>query len=183
MTRRTDRVRHAGRVDWQCLGANAAAATHHAGEGARRRHRRVLLQGEGPKALAKWYADNLGVGATPTGYGQEPWQHGGRTTAIAAVSGDHEIFGRPEQAFMLNFRVRNLDAMVAQLRRAGITVDVDPESIRTDSLRGLPIRRESDSVVAAGKPGCEVRRCEVRRREVRGARCANSGAKSWAPVA
>ena len=28
---------------------------------------------------------------------------------------------------MLNFRVRNLDAMVAQLRRAGITVDVDPE--------------------------------------------------------
>jgi predicted enzyme related to lactoylglutathione lyase len=28
---------------------------------------------------------------------------------------------------MVNFRVRDLDAMTAQLREAGITVDVDPE--------------------------------------------------------
>src|SRR2546421_11512040 len=37
-------------------------------------------------------------------------------------------FGRAEQAFMLNFRVRDLDAMVAQLRRADITVDVDAQA-------------------------------------------------------
>jgi predicted enzyme related to lactoylglutathione lyase len=30
--------------------------------------------------------------------------------------------------FMLNFRVRNLDAMVAQLERAGTKVDVDPKT-------------------------------------------------------
>jgi predicted enzyme related to lactoylglutathione lyase len=29
---------------------------------------------------------------------------------------------------MINFRVRDLDAMVSQLRRAGIDVQVDPES-------------------------------------------------------
>jgi predicted enzyme related to lactoylglutathione lyase len=28
---------------------------------------------------------------------------------------------------MIDFRVRNLDAMVAQLRAAGISVDVDPK--------------------------------------------------------
>jgi predicted enzyme related to lactoylglutathione lyase len=28
---------------------------------------------------------------------------------------------------MINFRVRDLDAMVGQLRRAGIPVEVDPE--------------------------------------------------------
>jgi predicted enzyme related to lactoylglutathione lyase len=29
---------------------------------------------------------------------------------------------------MVNFRVRDLDAMIVQLRAAGITVDVDPEA-------------------------------------------------------
>jgi len=29
---------------------------------------------------------------------------------------------------MLNFRVANLDAMIAQLRGAGISIEVDPES-------------------------------------------------------
>ena len=39
-----------------------------------------------------------------------------------------KYFGRPEQMFMLNFRVKNMDAMVAQLRGAGIVVEVDPET-------------------------------------------------------
>jgi len=48
-------------------------------------------------------------------------------TAFAPFAAATKYFGRAEQQFMLNFRVRNLDAMVAQLRRAGITVAVDPE--------------------------------------------------------
>jgi len=80
-----------------------------------------------PKALAQWYADHLGVGVTPTDYGLEPWQQAAGPTAFAPFPATTKYFGRPEQTFMLNFRVRNLDAMVAQLRRAGITVDVDPE--------------------------------------------------------
>jgi glyoxylase I family protein len=80
-----------------------------------------------PKALAKWYADHLGVGATPTEYGQEPWQQTAGATAFQPFPATTKYFGRAEQAFMLNFRVRNLDAMVAQLRRAGIAVEVDPE--------------------------------------------------------
>ena len=51
----------------------------------------------------------------------------GRATAFAPFPATTKYFGRADQAFMLNFRVRNLDAMVAQLRRAGIVVDVDPE--------------------------------------------------------
>ena len=41
---------------------------------------------------------------------------------------DTTDFGRADRAFMLNFRVRNLRAMVAQLRAAGIDVDVDPQT-------------------------------------------------------
>ena len=38
---------------------------------------------------------------------------------------DTDYFRRPEKAWMINFRVRDLDAMVAQLRGAGIEVEVD----------------------------------------------------------
>src|SRR5580765_821865 len=87
-----------------------------------------FFKAQDPKALAQWYADHLGVGVTPTDYGLEPWQQAAGPTAFAPFPATTKYFGRPEQAFMLNFRVRNLDAMVAQLRRAGITVEVDPKT-------------------------------------------------------
>jgi catechol 2,3-dioxygenase-like lactoylglutathione lyase family enzyme len=61
-------------------------------------------------------------------------------------SADTKYFGRPEQAFMVNFRVRNLDAMVSQLRRAGIEVEVDPKTYphgrfaRLNDPDGTPIQ-------------------------------------------
>jgi glyoxylase I family protein len=36
-------------------------------------------------------------------------------------------FGDAGKVWMINFRVRNLDAMVAQLRAAGISVEFDPQ--------------------------------------------------------
>ena len=86
-----------------------------------------FFKAQDPKALAQWYTDHLGVGPVPTDYGREPWQQTAGPTAFAAFPATTKYFGRAEQSFMLNFRVRNLDAMVAQLRRAGITVEVDPE--------------------------------------------------------
>lgn len=38
-----------------------------------------------------------------------------------------EHFGDPKKTWMVNFRVSSLDAMVAQLRAAGISVDVDQQ--------------------------------------------------------
>ena len=52
----------------------------------------------------------------------------GGPTVFAPFSSTTSYFGRPEQQWMINFRVRDLDAMVAQLRRAGIDVTVDPET-------------------------------------------------------
>jgi hypothetical protein len=79
-----------------------------------------------PKVLAQWYSDHLGVGLTPGDYGAEPWQQAAGPTAFQPFPATTKYFGGPEQAFMLNFRVSNLDAMVAQLRRAEIKVEVDP---------------------------------------------------------
>jgi glyoxylase I family protein len=52
-------------------------------------------------------------------------------TSVAAIGGPlglySKYFGSPQQAWMVNFRVRNLDAMVTQLRASNIEVKVDPE--------------------------------------------------------
>jgi glyoxylase I family protein len=81
-----------------------------------------------PKALAAWYREQLGIDPVPTDYNQQGWQQKAGPTAFAPFPKDTDYFGSPAQAWMLNFRVRNLDAMVAQLRAAHITVDVDGKS-------------------------------------------------------
>jgi glyoxylase I family protein len=81
-----------------------------------------------PKALAQWYSDHLGVTLTPTDNTSTPWQQAAGPTAFQPFPATTKYFGRAEQQFMLNFRVSNLDAMVAQLRRDGIEVDVDPKT-------------------------------------------------------
>jgi hypothetical protein len=40
---------------------------------------------------------------------------------------DSDFLGRPTQQWMVNFRVRDLGAMVSQLRGADVAVEVDPE--------------------------------------------------------
>lgn len=40
---------------------------------------------------------------------------------------DTEYFGRPEQQWMINFRVADLDAMIAQLQSRGIDVETRPD--------------------------------------------------------
>ena len=51
----------------------------------------------------------------------------GGPTVFAPFPSDSEHFGNDAQEWAINFRVRDLDAMVSQLRDAGLTVDVDEE--------------------------------------------------------
>jgi glyoxylase I family protein len=80
-----------------------------------------------PVALAKWYKEKLGVDPVPSDYGQKPWIQDAGPTAFAPFPKDTK-FGKMEQGWMLNFRVSDLDAMVAQLRASGEVVKVDPTS-------------------------------------------------------
>ena len=81
-----------------------------------------------PKALAAWYERNLGINLTPTSYDGDPWRQEAGVTVFAPFASTTKYFGRETQQWMINFRVRDLDAMAAQLRRAGITVEVDKET-------------------------------------------------------
>ncbi len=72
-------------------------------------------------ALRQWYADHLGIELTAWGAKPFEWTPGG-STQWAVFDADTEYFGRRGQAFMVNFRVRDLDAMLAQLRSGGVEV-------------------------------------------------------------
>ncbi|HEX2105824.1 MAG TPA: VOC family protein [Solirubrobacteraceae bacterium] len=80
-----------------------------------------------PQALAIWYQERLGVKTVPETYEEGPWRQQEGETVFAPFPQDSEMIGPPEHTWMINFRVDDLDAMVAQLRSAGETVDVDPE--------------------------------------------------------
>jgi glyoxylase I family protein len=88
----------------------------------------VFFRARDPKALADWYEKHLGVTKTPTSYDAQPWTQQAGATVFAPFASTTTYFGRPEQGWMINFRVRDLDAMVRQLRDAGIEVKVDPET-------------------------------------------------------
>lgn len=86
-----------------------------------------FFRAKDPAALAQWYADHLGVDLVPPTYEEEVWLQEAGPTVFAPFPADTEYFGRDEQTWMINFRVRDRDAIVQQLRDAGVEVDVDPE--------------------------------------------------------
>ena len=88
----------------------------------------LFFRAKDPAALAQWYKDTLGIDLVPTDYNQKPWSQEAGPTAFAPFAIDTDYFGNVEKQWMINFRVRNLDAMVAQLRAQNIEVRVDPET-------------------------------------------------------
>jgi catechol 2,3-dioxygenase-like lactoylglutathione lyase family enzyme len=85
-----------------------------------------FFRSKDPKALAVWYQERLGVTPVPESYGGDVWRQQEGATVFAPFEQDSEMIGPPERTWMINFRVDDLDAMVAQLRGAGETVDLDP---------------------------------------------------------
>lgn len=86
----------------------------------------LFFRAQDPKALAKWYRDNLGVSLIPDNSEASPWTQEAGPTAFAPFAMNSGYFGDPKKVWMVNFRVRDLDAMAAQLRAAGIAVKIDP---------------------------------------------------------
>ena len=91
-----------------------------------------FFRAQQPDALAAWYEAHLGVTRMPTKQGQACWEQQAGQTVFAPFAHDTTYFGDPSRAFMLNFRVADLDAMVAQLRSAGVSVEAD----ETDQSNG-----------------------------------------------
>lgn len=87
----------------------------------------LFFRSKDPAALGQWYKEHLGIDLVPSEYSQQPWSQEAGPTAFAPFPHDTDYFGRAEQQWMINFRVRNLDAMAEQLRAAKIEISVDSE--------------------------------------------------------
>lgn len=78
----------------------------------------IFFKAKDPAALQAWYGDNLGL---PVGeHGQTMFAEHGGPLVWSAFPADSTYFAAP---FMINFRVKDLHAMLAQLRAAGANVD------------------------------------------------------------
>jgi predicted enzyme related to lactoylglutathione lyase len=77
-----------------------------------------FMRAADPAALGAWYRDCLGLDADENGL----WRPGAGQTVFATFESGTGYFGSRAQQTMLNFRVRDLDAMLAQLRAKGADV-------------------------------------------------------------
>jgi predicted enzyme related to lactoylglutathione lyase len=83
----------------------------------------IFFKARNPKVLAEWYATHLGV----------PFDAGQTYGTFTATAGDQTVwsifpadttyFAPSTSPFMVNFRVRDVKAMLAQLRDGGVQVD------------------------------------------------------------
>ncbi len=88
----------------------------------------LFFRAHDPTALGRWYQQHLGVSLTPTSYEASVWQQEAGPTVFSPFPETSGYFGDAHKVWMVNFRVRDLDRMAAQLRAAGIAVKIDPQS-------------------------------------------------------
>jgi predicted enzyme related to lactoylglutathione lyase len=81
----------------------------------------VFFRAKDPEALKRWYREHLGIDFED--YGTTFTAADGDQVVWAPFAADTEYFGRRDQQGMINYRVSDLAAMVAQLRGAGVDVD------------------------------------------------------------
>lgn len=75
--------------------------------------------------LDEWYEQHLGVRKVGKEYEEGSWRQDEGPTVFAPEAPDAACFQGEEYSWRINFRVRSLDAMVAQLRAAGLPVEVE----------------------------------------------------------
>jgi len=86
----------------------------------------VFFKAKDPKMLRTWYQEKLGIALQDGGsYGLFLWrerQDSSRegTTVWGLFPETTKYFAPSSASFMINYRVRNLDALLAQLQAAGV---------------------------------------------------------------
>ena len=86
----------------------------------------LFFRAHDPKALGSWYQQHLGVSLTPSSEGDPVWEQEAGPTVFAPFPETSKYFGDANKVWMVNFRVRDLDKMAAQLRAAGIEIKIYP---------------------------------------------------------
>ena len=85
----------------------------------------VFFRAQDPDALAAWYQKNLGVFGMDANY--EPWKQEQGPTVFMPFPADTDYFGSKTQSFMINFRVEDLDGLLAELKSNDVKIVKEAE--------------------------------------------------------
>lgn len=83
----------------------------------------VFLKAQDPKALGEWYATHLGVPRSDDGSIVFEGPEAAGMTVFSHFPATTKYFGDGPQQFMLNFRVDDMDGLLAKLEAAGVRID------------------------------------------------------------
>jgi len=88
----------------------------------------IFFKAKEPKVLGQWYKANLGIDVQEWGGAAFRWRDADDperpgSTAWSLFAMDTKYLDPSTAPFMVNYRVSDLDAMLAQLRAAGVQVD------------------------------------------------------------
>ena len=109
----------------------------------------IFFRAKDPAALAAWYRDTLGVDDIHTG--GMPWIQAAGPTVFSAFPDDSDYFAADKQV-MFNFRVDDLDGMIAQLEAGGIAVENRPEWTMEGVGRFARIHDPEDNPIELWEP-------------------------------
>ena len=114
----------------------------------------VFLKARDPQALARWYSEHLGIPVQDGGSLAFDGPESAGMTVFAHFPLDTKYFGEGAQHAMVNFRVDDLDALLAQLAQAGVRIDPKRDDAPLRPVRlDLGSRRQPRGTLAAPAPG------------------------------
>jgi predicted enzyme related to lactoylglutathione lyase len=80
----------------------------------------IFFRSKDQEALADWYEKHFGINSMKTGY---IWNQEAGPTVFSPFPQNTDYFANDNQQFMLNFRVSNLDELLAELKTEGVVID------------------------------------------------------------
>lgn len=86
----------------------------------------IFFKSQDPEKMRDWYRTHLGLQTNPYGsvfewrQATDSSKHG--YTQWSPFGNDTKYFGNPDQTFMINYRVENLEALVEELKSQGVTI-------------------------------------------------------------
>lgn len=85
----------------------------------------VFLKAKDPKKLSAWYAEHLGIPSQGGGTLGFDGPESAGMTVFSHFPESTKYFGEGPQQVMVNFRVDDLDGLLAKLAEAGARIDAD----------------------------------------------------------
>jgi predicted enzyme related to lactoylglutathione lyase len=86
----------------------------------------IFFKCKDPEKMTEWYQKHLGLETNAYGAIFEWYEDGERTkkarTQWTPFPEDAQYFGSPQQDYMINYRVENLENLVEELKKEGVTI-------------------------------------------------------------